>query len=102
MTTEKVLAPMVSVTFTRTGPGNYTANVRVGLPNGCHKPGGYEMNTALIIVRIQIYNEVPVGPVACTQVFGTYDLKIDLPRNLTIGEWWRVDINRNIFGFTAE
>jgi hypothetical protein len=102
--TIRVLAPIQSVDIAvlTSFPPQYVVKVSAGLPNGCAKADGYEKTQAGNDIRIVVYNTMPAGDVACTQIFSSYDLSINLGSSFTPGQDYRLDVNGKIATFKAQ
>jgi hypothetical protein len=92
---ERVLAPIdaMDIVVLESFPPQYVLTVVAGLPNGCARADGHEVDRVLDTVRVRIYNTVPVGKVACIQVYRTYQLSIPLGSDLQSGRDYTVDVN---------
>ncbi len=102
--TMRVLAPVQSadIAVLTSFPPQYAVKVAAGLPNGCAKADGYEVTQSGSDLRVAVYNTMPSGPVACTQIFGTYDLTINLGSNFVTGQDYRVNVNGKMLTFKAQ
>lgn len=75
--------------------GNYRAFIEAGLPNACHSPGGYNVHRVGVTVFISVWNDVTPAA-ACAQVYGTYDLNINLGSDFTSGVRYYVVVNNQV------
>ena len=84
---ERVLAPIdaTDIRVLESFPPQYMLNVIAGLPNGCARADGYQVDRTGDTVRVRIYNTMPVGKVICTQIYGTYELNIPLGSDFQSG-----------------
>lgn len=83
-------------------PPQYSLAVRAGLPSGCARVGGHEVLRTADEVRVNVYNFVPTGNVACTQIYSSYDLSVDLGSGFTAGREYRVVVNGKAVTFRAQ
>ena len=92
---ERVLAPIdaTDIRVLESFPPQYMLNVIAGLPNGCARADGHNVDRIGETVRVRIYNTMPVGDVACTQIYGTYELNIPLGSDFQSGRDYTVDVN---------
>src|SRR3990172_1125281 len=92
---ERVLAPIdnADIRVLESFPPQYVLNVTAGLPNGCARADGYQVDRTGDTVRVRIYNTMPVGKVVCTQVYGSYELNIPLGSDFQSGRDYTVDVN---------
>jgi hypothetical protein len=102
--TMRVLAPVQSADMAvlTSFPPQYAVKVTAGLPSGCAKADGSEVTQSGNEIRVAVYNTMPSGPIACTQIFGTYDLTINLGSNFVTGQDYRVSVNGKMLTFTAQ
>lgn len=100
----RVLAPIETarVAVLESYPPQYRLQVRAGLPNGCAKPDGFEVTRSGDDIRVAVYNSMPVGNVVCTQVYGTYELSIDLGTAFVSGRQYGVTVNEKALTFVAQ
>jgi hypothetical protein len=103
---EQVLAPIESVDLVvrESSLPQYALRVRAGLPNGCARPAGHEVGRGSsdpTNISVRVYNSQPPGNVACTQIYGTYELVVELGTDFKSGEQYRVDVNGKSVNFTA-
>lgn len=102
--TMRVLAPVQSADMAvlTSFPPQYAVKVTAGLPSGCAKADGSEVTQSGNEIRVAVYNTMPSGPIACTQIFGTYDLTINLGSNFVTGQDYRVSVNGKMLTFKAQ
>ncbi len=100
----RVLAPIDSaeIIVRESFPPQYALHIRAGLPNGCAKPAGYDLKRDGSTFRVAVYNSMPSGNVACTQIYGTAELTIELGGDIISGQEYRVDVNSKALSFRAE
>jgi len=92
---ERVLAPIeqADILVLESFPPQYTLHVVAGLPSGCAKPAGHEVTRSGDVIRVRVYNSMPVGDVACTMIYGTYELNIPLGSDFRSGRDYVVEVN---------
>jgi len=102
--TMRILAPIdaASVAVLESFPPQYRLQVKAGLPSGCARADGYEVSRTGNDIRVAVYNTLPTGNVACTAIYGNYDLSIDLGSGFTSGQEYRVNVNGTLVTFKAQ
>ena len=83
-------------------PPRYVLRITVGLPDGCARPGRNEVSREGPTIRVTVFNTRPAGNVACTQVYGTYELRIDLGSDFQTGRQYTVSVNNRTLSFSAQ
>lgn len=83
-------------------PPQYGLHIQAGLPSGCAKQGGYEATRAGNVITVKVYNSMPDGPVACTMIYGMYNISLNLGSDYTPGETYTVVVNDQSTTFTAQ
>jgi len=92
---QTVPAPIdgVQVVVRESNPPQVTLNVKAGLPSGCAQRESYSMSRTGDTVIVRVLNSMPTGDVACTMIYGTYELNIDLGRDFRAGGTYTVNVN---------
>ena len=101
----KELAPVDSVEVqpSEVAEAQYVAHVEFGLPNGCVKPAGYEVDREGMVFKVKVYVSVPADPTTiCTMIYGTASYDVPLEGDFVSGETYTVDVNGTTTTFTAE
>ena len=105
----RVLAQIVSieVTVAESFPPQYFLHVVSSLPNGCHRPDGWELEReSASEIRVSVYNTVPdessVGSYVCTMQFGTAESTVPLGSGFDPGTAYVVFVNDRETVFTAQ
>ena len=70
-----------------------TLHVKAGLPSGCAKRDTYKVERAGDTLTVSVTNTIPTGQVACTMIYGNYDLSIDLGSSFAAGRSYTVRVN---------
>lgn len=83
-------------------PPRYVLNVIAGLPNGCAERYKHEVTRAGDAITVAVLNWMPAGDCACTMVYGTYELNIDLGSDFRSGVTYTVRVNDAATTFTAQ
>jgi hypothetical protein len=101
---EIVEAPIESVQVVArlSYPPQYAVQIVAGLPSGCAQPDSHEVVRDGDTFRIKVMNRVLTGDVACTMIYGMYDVNVELGSNLTPGQQYTVIVNGEATTFTAE
>lgn len=96
---ETVLEPApieeVELRIAESFPPQYFLRVVSGLPSGCAKLEGYEVEREGNDVLVTVMNRVPApdSGVVCTAIYGTVESNIALGSDFTSGETYRVFVN---------
>jgi hypothetical protein len=84
------LAPIVDVEVVQAGE-SYRADIIAALPNGCHEPDSHRVQRFGDTIEITVWNKVEPGQ--CTQVYGEYELNVNLGDDFESGETYEVIVN---------
>ena len=91
----------VDVVVRESFPPQYGVQILAGLPSGCAKPHSHELTRNGTTLTIRVLNETLVG-VACTLIYGTYELNIDLGTDFQSGVEYTLQVNDETHDFTAQ
>lgn len=83
----------VEVVVSDSDPKEYSLRIVSGLPSGCAKFGGYEVDLEGTDIVVNVINLMPSGPVACITVYETHEFEINLGSDLTPDETYTVIVN---------
>ena len=84
-------APIEDVDVDKVG-SEYHATIVVGKPNACHSFGAYESSSSGNVIELTIFNTVSDDD-ACAEIYGTYNLVINLGSGFTPGVTYIVEVN---------
>lgn len=92
---QSVPAPIddVQVVIRDSSPPQVTLNVKAGLPSGCAQRESHSISRTGDTVTVRVLNSIPTGDVACTMIYGTYELNLDLGRDFRAGGTYTVNVN---------
>jgi hypothetical protein len=92
---QTVPAPIddVQVVIRDSNPPQVTLNVKAGLPSGCAQRESHSVSRAGDTFTVRVLNSMPSGNVACTMIYGTYELNLDLGRDFRAGGTYTVNVN---------
>lgn len=92
---QTVPAPIddVQIVIRDSNPPQVTLNVKAGLPSGCAQRESHSVSRAGDTFTVRVLNSMPTGNVACTMIYGTYELNIDLGRDFRAGGTYTVNVN---------
>jgi hypothetical protein len=98
---QAVPAPIddVQVVIRDSSPPQVTLNVRAGLPSGCAQRESHSVSRTGDTFTVRVLNSMPTGNVACTMIYGTYDLNLDLGRDFRAGGTYTVNVNDKTITF---
>jgi hypothetical protein len=100
---QTVPAPIddVQVVIRDSSPPQVTVNVRAGLPSGCAQRESHSISRTGDTFTVRVLNSMPTGEVACTMIYGTYELSLDLGRDFRAGGTYTVNVNDKMTTFTT-
>ena len=92
---QTVPAPIddVQVVIRDSNPPQVTLSVKAGLPSGCAQRESHSVSRAGDTFTVRVLNSMPTGNVACTMIYGTYELNLDLGRDFRAGGTYTVNVN---------
>ena len=92
---QTVPAPIddVQVVIRESDPPRVTLNVKAGLPSGCAQRESHSISRTGDTFTVRVLNSMPTGDVACTMIYGTYELNLDLGRDFPAGATYTVNVN---------
>ncbi|HET8569751.1 MAG TPA: hypothetical protein VFM93_12300 [Candidatus Limnocylindria bacterium] len=98
-----VAAPIddMRVATQRSLPAQYLVSIRAGLPSGCAQRHSHTVERKGDLVVITILNSMPTGDVACTMIYGWYDLEVAIGSDFVRGATYTVRVNDRTVTFTA-
>jgi hypothetical protein len=92
---QTVPAPIdrLEVLIRESDPPQVTLSVTAGLPSGCAQRDSYSVVRTGDTITVAVLNSMPTGNPACTMIYGSYDLNIDLGRDFRAGATYTVKVN---------
>lgn len=92
---QTVPAPIddVRVVIRESSPPQVILNIRAGLPSGCAQRETHSISRNGDTFTVRVLNSMPTGDVACTMIYGTYELSLDLGRDFRAGGTYTVNVN---------
>ncbi|MGH2490303.1 MAG: hypothetical protein ACRDF9_02230 [Candidatus Limnocylindria bacterium] len=92
---QTVPAPIdqVQVVIRESNPPQVTLNIKAGLPSGCAQRESHSVGRNGDTFTVSVLNSMPTANVACTMIYGTYELNIDLGRDFRPGATYTVQVN---------
>jgi hypothetical protein len=92
---QTVPAPIdeIQVVIRESNPPQVTLSVKAGLPSGCAQRESHSVGRSGDTFTVRVLNSMPTGAVACTMIYGTYQLTIDLGRDFRAGGTYVVNVN---------
>lgn len=102
--TNRVEAPIddLSIAVMDSYPPQYLLQIKAGLPSGCAQKAGYEAQRSGNTITVKVYNSMPQGAVACTMIYGMYDVNINLGSDYVPGQTYTVLVNDKQMTFKAQ
>ena len=98
---QTVPAPIddVQVVIRESNPPQVTLNIKAGLPSGCAQRDSHAVSRTGDTFTVRVLNSMPTGNVACTMIYGTYELTLDLGRDFRAGGTYTVNVNDKTITF---
>jgi hypothetical protein len=92
----------VEVRVAQSAPPRYFAHIRAGLPSGCAQRHGSSVSRSGDVFQVTVTNTMPEGNVVCTQIYGSYELDVELPGPFVSGTAYTVHVNDKTTTFRAQ
>ena len=89
-------APIESVRVVVKDSLEYSLLIVSGLPDGCAKFDGYELNRDGSRIEVTVTNLSPTGAFACLAVYETHEGELPLGSDFTPGEEYTVVVNGQV------
>ena len=83
----------IQVVIRESLPPQVTLNIKAGLPSGCAQRESHSASRSGDTFTVRVLNSMPTGDVACTMIYGTYELNIDLGNDFRVGGSYTVTVN---------
>jgi hypothetical protein len=101
---QEVPAPIdgLDVRVLESNPPQYMLSVRAGLPSGCAERNRHELQRAGEAITLTVLNWMPTGNPACTMIYGSYELNINLGSDFRRGTTYSVIVNDKRTTFVAQ
>ena len=99
-----VAAPIdgLDVRVLESAPPQYVVNVKAGLPSGCARQHSHAVSRSGDTITVTVLNSMPSGNVACTMIYGSYELNINLGSSFTARTTYTLRVNDKTTTFTAQ
>jgi hypothetical protein len=100
----EVLAPIDSlgVRVLESNPPQYMLTLKAGLPSGCAERNRHEIRRDSDAIAVTVLNWIPAGNPACTMIYGSYDLNLNLGSDFRPGTTYTVSVNDKKTTFVAQ
>ena len=92
-TTVRAPIESVDILVLESSPPQYVLRVRAGLPNGCAKQHGHDIGRDGDVIRVTVLNSMPTDAIACTMIYGTYELSINVGSDFRAGVTYTARVN---------
>jgi hypothetical protein len=96
----EALAPIESIEVISAGGGAAVARIISGLPSGCAVYSRASILREADIVRVEVYNHLPSGNVACTAIYGYVTKDVPLGSGFALGVPYTIEVNGTRQQFT--
>lgn len=92
---QTVPAPIddIQVVIRESNPPQVTLSIQAGLPSGCAQRDSYSVSRTGDTFTVSVLNSMPTGNPICTMIYGSYQLNIDLGRDLRARATYTVHVN---------
>ena len=92
---QTALAPIndVQVVIRESNPPQVSLSIKAGLPSGCAQRESHSIVRNGDTFTVRVLNSIPTGDVACTMIYGTYELSLDLGRDFRVGATYTLNVN---------
>jgi hypothetical protein len=77
-------------------------SVRAGLPSGCAEKNRHTTERVAETITVTVLNWMPTGSTACTLIYGSYELNINLGSEFRRGTTYSVIVNDKRTAFVAQ
>ena len=74
-------------------PPQYFVHILAGLPSGCAEQYTHSFTRTGNRIEVEVLNSLPTGAMACTAIYGIYELNIALGSDFSPGETYTVSVN---------
>ena len=90
-----VAAPIdgIEVLIRESAPPQVSVRITAGLPSGCAQPNSHSVSRSGDTITITVLNSMPSGNPACTMIYGTYELVVDLGTDFRPGGAYTLRVN---------
>ncbi len=88
-------APIESVVVNGDHTG-YSLSIVSGLPSGCARFDGYDVEYRGKVIDVTVTNLMPTGPVACTAIYDRHEGEVDLGADFATGGTYTVVVNGKV------
>ena len=93
----------VEVIVAESFPPQYFLSVRAGLPSGCVQQYKHDVERDGDVITVKVLNSIPTATdIACTTIYGIYELNIALGIDFDSGETYTVLVNDQETTFMAQ
>lgn len=83
----------LEVLIRESAPPQVSVRITAGLPNGCAQRDTHSVGRNGDTITITVLNSVPSGSPACTTIYGTYGLVVDLGTDFRAGGTYVLRVN---------
>ncbi len=100
---QKAQIESASIAVAESYPPQYFVQVKYGLPDGCSRPGGYEVDRNRDTINVAVYVARPAAPdMSCTMIYRTDSVNIPLGSDFESGKNYSVAVNGQTTSFRAQ
>ena len=92
---QTVPAPIdgLEVVMRESAPPQVSLKITAGLPSGCAQAHSHQLTRSGNAFTVTVLNSMPTGNPACTAIYGSYELTVDLGSDFAPGQTYTVQVN---------
>lgn len=83
----------LEVVMRGSAPPQVSLKITAGLPGGCAQAHSHQLTRSGNAFIVTVLNSMPTGDVACTMIYGSYELTVDLGSDFAPGSTYTVQVN---------
>ena len=83
----------LEVVMRESAPPQVSLKITAGLPSGCAQAHSHQLTRSGNAFTVTVLNSMPTGNPACTAIYGSYELTVDLGSDFAPGQTYTVQVN---------
>lgn len=89
----------LEVVIRESAPPQVSLKITAGLPSGCAQAHSHQLTRSGSWITVTVLNSMPKGDQACTMIYGSYELTVDLGGEFELGTTYTVQVNDKATSF---